>query len=78
MPGWIGLCAGLAVLIVVVIVSYWVGCSRGAGAADQRWGTWTGITVQELERRQFDHELREFRRHIGRPVDEWPEQTRED
>lgn len=68
----------VCVVVVVAVVTLRVGRWQGARRANQRWTAWTGITVRELEQRQFDHQLREFRRHIGRPVDEWPEQKRED
>jgi hypothetical protein len=71
----------LAVCVTAVVVAaamFLVGRGRGAREANRRWTEYTGITPAELERRQFDRELRQFRRHIGRPADDWPEQSRED
>ena len=66
------------VVVVIAAAMYRLGRGQGAKAANRRWIAYTGITPDELERRQFDRELREFRRHIGRQADDWPEQNRED
>jgi hypothetical protein len=66
------------VVVIVAVVMFRVGRRQGAKAADRRWAAWVGITAAELRTRQFDRELREFRRHIGRAADDWPEHSRED
>ena len=65
-------------LIVIAALAYRAGRRRGARDANQLWSDWTGIAADELTRREFDRELRELRRRIGRPADSWPDQSRED
>ena len=69
---------GCLALAAMVAVAYWIGRRNGARDANRQWTIWTGIEAHELKSRQYDRELRELRRRIGRPADEWPEETRED
>jgi hypothetical protein len=71
---WLG--CGLA--LFVAVLAYRLGSAVGARRAHRLWKDWTGISPGELRTRRFDRELRRLRRDIGRPTDEWPEQTRED
>ncbi|UCH34082.1 MAG: hypothetical protein JSV65_16240 [Armatimonadota bacterium] len=69
---------GYVIAVIVAMLAYHVGRARGANAANRWWENWLGVTADDLESHQFDRQLRDFRRHIGRPADEWPELARED
>jgi hypothetical protein len=69
---------GYALTIVVGLVAYRMGLRSGTRSAHSVWTEWTGIQPEELQSHEFDRQLRNLRRDIGRPVDAWPEQEKED
>ncbi len=69
---------GCVLAVLAAVAAYRVGFAAGSTRAHRLWAEWTGISPAELESHQFDKELRHLRRNIGRPVDPWPDQDRED
>jgi len=78
MPDWLVGTAKFLVSAMAGLFIYHMGGWMGVRHANRWWESWTGVTASELKQRTFDRELRDFRRHIGRPADHWPEPGRGD
>jgi high-affinity Fe2+/Pb2+ permease len=63
---------GHALAVLLGVVVFRIGFSRGAGRTNRRWRKWMGITLEELESGAFTDQVRAFRRQVERPSDQWP------